>query len=250
LPSGNQHNGTLHVVATPLGNLDDITLRAIKTLQHSGAIACEDTRRAAILLRHLGITGKQLVSYHDYNEPAAISRIARLLEEGVDVSLITDAGTPAISDPGFLMVRTLREKGFTILPVPGPSALTAALSVSPLPVSSFFFAGFLPHKKGRKSRLEFLVSLGATFVLYESPYRIRKLLEELAALLPDGELFIAREMTKIHEEYLSGSAAMLAEKLPAEKIRGEFVVVVHPCVCAHPEKNSSSNQYNEHADHH
>lgn len=238
------------MVATPLGNLDDITLRAIKTLQNSEAIACEDTRRSSILLRHLGISGKQLISYHDFNEPAAISRIIRLLEEGVDVSLITDAGTPAISDPGFLMVRTLREKGFTVLPIPGPSALTAALSVCPLPVNSFLFAGFLPHKKGRKTRLEQLSSLGATFVLYESPYRVRKLLGELALLLPDAEIFIAREMTKIHEEYLSGSVETIIEKLPEEKVRGEFVVVVHPGSASSPGKNPLPNKYEEHADHH
>jgi 16S rRNA (cytidine1402-2'-O)-methyltransferase len=250
LPSGHQHNGTLYVVATPLGNLDDITLRAIKTLQQSEAIACEDTRRASILLRHLGITGKPLVSYHDYNEPAAINKISRMLAEGLDVSLITDAGTPAISDPGFLMVRTLRESGFAVVPVPGPSALTAALSVCPVPVSSFFFAGFLPHKKGRKSRLEFLSSLGVTFVLYESPYRIRKLLEELSVQMPDAELFIAREMTKIHEEYLSGTAETLAEALTEEKVRGEFVVVIHPVNTGNPKKNNSPNKYEEHADHH
>jgi len=238
------------VVATPLGNLDDITLRAIKTLQNSEAIACEDTRRSSILLRHLGISGKQLISYHDFNEPTAISRIARLLEDGVDVSLITDAGTPAISDPGFLMVRTLREKGFTVLPIPGPSALTAALSVCPLPVNSFHFAGFLPHKKGRKTRLEQLASLGATFVLYESPYRIRKLLGELALQLPEAQIFIAREMTKIHEEYLSGSVETIIEKLPEEKVRGEFVVVVHPAVGTGCAKNALPNKYEEHGDHH
>ncbi|ACD89688.1 MAG: 16S rRNA (cytidine(1402)-2'-O)-methyltransferase [Chlorobium limicola] len=250
MPSEHRHSGTLYVVATPLGNLDDITLRAIKTLANSEAIACEDTRRASILLRHLGITGKQLVSYHDFNEPAAISRIARLLEEGLDVSLITDAGTPVISDPGYLMVRTLREKGFTVLPIPGPSALTAALSVCPLPVSSFLFAGFLPHKKGRQSRLEYLSSLGMTFVLYESPYRIKKLLDELTAHLPDAEIFIAREMTKIHEEYLAGTVENIKEQLPDEKIRGEFVVVVHPANSKNTGKNTLPNKYEQHADHH
>lgn len=248
MPSGHQHNGTLYVVATPLGNLDDITLRAIKTLQKSEAIACEDTRRASILLRHLDITGKQLVSYHDYNEQSAINRISRMLAEGLDVSLITDAGTPAISDPGFLMVRTLRESGFAVIPIPGPSALTAALSVCPLPVSSFFFAGFLPHKKGRKSRLEYLSSLGTTFVLYESPYRIRKLLDELARQMPDADLFIAREMTKIHEEYLGGKARSIAEQLPEDKVRGEFVVVVHPENEGKSKTNIPYNKYEDHAD--
>lgn len=238
------------MVATPLGNLDDITLRAVNTLRESKALACEDTRRASILLRHLGISGKQLISYHDFNEQSAINRVLRLLKEGFDVSLITDAGTPAISDPGFLMVRTLRQKGIAVLPVPGPSALTAALSVCPLPVSSFFFAGFLPYRKGRKTRLDFLSSFETTFVLYESPHRIKKLLAELATLLPKADVFIAREMTKVHEEYLYGKATDMLGQLPEEKVRGEFVVVVHPVGTRNGEKCSSHNQYKTHADHH
>jgi 16S rRNA (cytidine1402-2'-O)-methyltransferase len=238
------HTGILYVVATPLGNLEDITLRAIRTLKASGAVACEDTRRSSILLRHLDIQGKKLVSYHSFNEPRAVRQIIGLLEEGTDVSLITDAGTPVISDPGYTILQAVHERGLRVIPVPGPSALTAAISACPLPVSSFFFAGFLPHKKGRKSRLDFLCGLQATIVLYESPFRILQLLDELEARLPDAQIFIAREMTKIHEEYTAGSIEETRTNLAAGKTRGEFVVVIHPA----GKKTIQPEQH--HADHH
>jgi len=222
------HSGTLYVVATPLGNLEDITLRAIKILGQAGAIACEDTRRASILLKHLNITGKKLISYHNYNEPRAIGQIIALLEEGSDVALITDAGTPVISDPGYALLHALHELNLQVIPIPGACALTAALSACPLPVNNFFFAGFLPHKKGRKTRLEYLAALQATFVLYESPYRIMKLLDEIGNLMPDAQIFIGREMTKIHEEYITGTLDEIRIRLADGKTRGEFVVVVHP----------------------
>ncbi|TLU87477.1 MAG: 16S rRNA (cytidine(1402)-2'-O)-methyltransferase [Chlorobium sp.] len=238
------HTGTLYVVATPLGNLEDITLRAIKTLKQSGAIACEDTRRASILLHHLDISGKKLISYHNYNEPRAIGQIIALLEEGTDVSLITDAGTPVISDPGYALLHALHERQFRMIPVPGASALTAALSVCPLPVNNFFFAGFLPHKKGRKSRLEYLAGLHASFVVYESPYRILKLLDEVSLLLPDAQIFIGREMTKMFEEYLTGTIEEIRQQLADGKTRGEFVVIVRPS-----DKKTIKSEEN-HADHH
>ena len=222
------HTGTPYVVATPLGNLEDITLRAIKTLKQVEAIACEDTRRASILLKHLDIHGKKLISYHNYNEPRAIGQIIALLEEGVDVALTTDAGTPIISDPGYAMLHALHERQIPVIPIPGPSAVTAALSACPLPVNNFFFAGFLPHKKGRKSRLEQLAQLQVSLVFYESPFRIMKLLDELEAVLPDATLFIGREMTKIHEEYRTGTIEEMRQLLANGKTRGEFVVVVHP----------------------
>lgn len=228
LNSSASKNGTLYVVATPLGNLDDITLRAVNTLRSSPVIACEDSRRASILLRHFDITGKKIITYHSFNEPRAIGQVVAVLEEGIDVAMITDAGTPGISDPGYAMVNTLYSKGFTAIPVPGPSALTAALSVCPLPVSSFFFAGFLPHKKGRKSRLEFLESLQCTVVLYESPHRITRLFEELKGGFPGAEVFVAREITKLHEEYVSGTVETIQEHFSTQPARGEFVIVVHP----------------------
>ncbi len=238
------HTGTLYVVATPLGNLEDITLRAIRILKESGAIACEDTRRASILLRHFDISGKRLISYHNYNEPRAISQIVALLEEGTNVALITDAGTPVISDPGYALLHALHDRGLLVIPVPGPSALTAALSACPLPVNNFFFAGFLPHKKGRKSRLEYLAALQTTFVVYESPFRIMKLLDELGNVVPDARIFIGREMTKIHEEYITGTIEEIRQRLADGKARGEFVVIVHP-----PGKKTVKPE-EEDADHH
>ena len=238
------HSGTLYVVATPLGNLEDITLRAIKILGKSGAIACEDTRRASILLRHLDITGKKLISYHNYNEPRAIGQIIALLEEGTDVSLITDAGTPIISDPGYALLHALQERNMNVIPIPGACALTTALSACPLPVNNFFFAGFLPHKKGRKTRLEYLAALQASFVVYESPYRIMKLLDELEKIVPDAQIFIGREMTKIHGEYITGTIEEIRKQLADGKTRGEFVVVIHPS----GKKIIKSEEY--HADHH
>uniref|UniRef100_Q3APW8 Ribosomal RNA small subunit methyltransferase I n=1 Tax=Chlorobium chlorochromatii (strain CaD3) TaxID=340177 RepID=Q3APW8_CHLCH len=219
---------TLYVVATPLGNLEDITLRAIKILQQVEIIACEDTRRASILLKHLAISGKRLISYHTQNEPRAIAQIVALLEEGNNVALITDAGTPAVSDPGFALLRAVHERGIVALPIPGASAVTAALSVCPLPLNTFLFGGFLPHKKGRKTKLAQLSAIGQPFVLYESPYRIHKLLDELEAILPNAQLFIGREMTKLHEEYLTGSIEEMRQHLTSSKTKGEFVVIVHP----------------------
>lgn len=220
--------GTLYIVATPLGNLEDITLRAINTLKSSDAIACEDTRRASILLRHLGISGKKLINYHAFNEKKAINSILNLLEDGLDVAVITDAGTPAISDPGYALVRAAYDLPAKVIPVPGPSAATAALSVCPLPVHNFFFAGFLPHKKGRKSKLEFLASIDSTVVFYESPHRILKLLGEIENFFPGAQMFIAREITKIHEECLCGTPSEMIEHFTGEKIKGEFVVIVSP----------------------
>ena len=220
--------GTLYIVATPLGNLKDITLRAIDTLKSVDAIACEDTRRASILLNHLGINRKKLISYHAFNETKAIASIFDLLENSLDVAIITDAGTPAISDPGFVLVRKAYQLPAKVIPVPGPSAVTAALSVCPLPMHNFFFAGFLPHKKGRKSKLEFLVSIDSTIVFYESPHRILKLLSEIENYFPGSQIFIAREITKLHEEYLCGTPSEMIERFTGEKIRGEFVVVVYP----------------------
>lgn len=230
-------------MATPLGNLEDMTFRAVTTLRDAGAIACEDTRRTLILLRHFGIQSKKLLSYHSFNEERAVQQVAGLLEEGTSVALVTDAGTPGISDPGYTMANEMHKRGFGIVPIPGASALTAALSVCPLPASSFFFAGFLPHKKGRKSRLEFLASLESTIVLYESPHRTIRLFEEIKLFFPDAQVFIAREITKIHEEFVTGSPDELIEHFSGTKNRGEFVVVVHPV-------SKRSKQKQDYADHH
>ncbi|NTU53755.1 MAG: 16S rRNA (cytidine(1402)-2'-O)-methyltransferase [Chlorobiaceae bacterium] len=243
LNNRDEHKGTLYVVATPLGNLDDMTFRAVNTLRDAGVIACEDTRRTSILLRHFGIQGKKMISYHSFNEARAVGQVAALLEEGTDVAMVTDAGTPGISDPGYTMASAIHSLGFGIVPIPGASALTAALSVCPLPFSSFFFAGFLPHKKGRKSRLESLVSLESTVVLYESPHRVNRLFEEIREHFPGALLFVAREITKIHEEFITGTAEELITRFPAGSQKGEFVVVICP-------EGKRSKQKQEHADHH
>lgn len=237
------HKGTLYVVATPLGNLDDMTYRAVNTLRDAGAIACEDTRRTSILLKHFGIPHKKLLSYHSFNEERAVQQMTALLDEGTDVALVTDAGTPGISDPGYTMASAAHAAGFTIVPIPGASALTAALSVCPLPISSFYFAGFLPHKKGRKTRLEFLAALQSTVVLYESPHRIGRLFEEVNTYLPGATLFVAREITKIHEEFVTGTADELIEHFADKKVRGEFVVVVHPAGKSKKQKEYDANHH-------
>jgi 16S rRNA (cytidine1402-2'-O)-methyltransferase len=238
-----EHKGTLYVVATPLGNLDDMTFRAVSTLRDAEVIACEDTRRTSILLKHFGIQGKKLLSYHSFNEERAVGQVAALLEEGANVAMVTDAGTPGVSDPGYTMASAIHARGFGIVPIPGPSALTAALSVCPLPSSSFFFAGFLPHKKGRKSRLEFLASIESTIVLYESPHRIVRLFEEANEYFPDARIFVAREITKMHEEFVTGTPGELITHFSGGQPRGEFVVVIHPAT-----KRSKQKQH--HADHH
>lgn len=231
------------MVATPLGNLEDMTFRAVSTLRDAGVIACEDTRRTSILLRHFGIQGKKLLSYHSFNEERAVGQVAALLDEGTSVALVTDAGTPGISDPGYTMANAIHSRGFGIVPIPGASALTAALSVCPLPISSFFFAGFLPHKKGRKSRLEFLAALENTVVLYESPFRIGRLFDEVKEHFSDATLFVAREITKIHEEFVTGTPDELTTHFSTGCLKGEFVVVIHPGA-------KRSKQKQEHADHH
>ncbi len=205
-----------------------MTFRAVSTLRDAGAIACEDTRRTSILLKHFGIPHKRLVSYHSFNEKRAVQHVTTLLNEGTDVAVVSDAGTPGVSDPGYTMANAAHAEGFTVVPIPGASALTAALSVCPLPISSFYFAGFLPHKKGRKTRLEFLAALQSTVVLYESPHRIGRLFGEVSTYMPGATLFVGREITKIHEEFVTGTPDELLEHFSGAKVRGEFVVVVHP----------------------
>lgn len=222
-----------------------MTFRAVSTLRDAGAIACEDTRRTSILLKHFGIPHKRLVSYHSFNEQRAVQQVTALLDEGTDVAVVSDAGTPGVSDPGYTMASAAHAAGFTVVPIPGASALTAALSVCPLPISSFFFAGFLPHKKGRKTRLEFLASLQSTVVLYESPHRIERLFGEVNTYMPGATLFVGREITKIHEEFVTGTPDELLEHFSGKKVRGEFVVVVHPA----GKQKGPAKQDDEHNDH-
>ncbi|ACF12504.1 Uroporphyrin-III C/tetrapyrrole (Corrin/Porphyrin) methyltransferase [Chloroherpeton thalassium ATCC 35110] len=216
----------LYIVATPIGNLEDMTFRAVTTLRAADCIACEDTRQTRKLLQHFAIDSKTLLSYHNFNERTASAKILEFLQSGKSVALVSDAGTPVISDPGFFLVRAARDAGFRVVPIPGASALAAAVSVSPLPVNRFYFEGFLPQKKGRQTRLQYLAELESSVVLYESPHRILKLLDELSAHFGDRQIMLAREMTKIYEEFLLGTIAEAKANLQERKIQGEFVVIV------------------------
>ncbi len=225
--------GTLSVVATPIGNLGDITLRALATLKEADAIACEDTRVSAKLLARFEIK-KPLLIFHAESGPQAAHRLLALLAEGKHVALITDAGTPAISDPGSQLVQFARTRlgdEVRIQAIPGPSALTAALSIAGLSGNDFVFMGFLPHKKGRQTAFKEIATFTRPAVFYESPHRIEKALASLAEYLePDRKVMVVREITKIHESFVEGTPAEVVAYFanhPTE-IRGEFVVIVAP----------------------
>lgn len=220
---------TLYIVATPLGNLQDITFRAVETLKQVDVVACEDTRRSVKLLNAYSIK-KPLLSCHGHNEIKSALRVRELLAEGKKVAYLSDAGTPGLSDPGATLVRLAREAGFTVLPIPGPSAFATLLSVAGLKETSIHFEGFLGVKQGkRRGRLKVLLERNEPFVLYESVHRIEKLLSELKELAPERTLFIGREMTKVFEEYLEGSPEALlswAREHPERK-KGEYTVLVY-----------------------
>ena len=221
---------TLYVVATPIGNLEDITLRALRVLKEVDIVLCEDTRMTKRLLSHYDIATSTL-SYHARSGTAKVAKIIELLEEGKNLALVSDAGTPGISDPGSLLVFSIREhfgESVGVVAVPGPSALTAAFSVAGVPASDFLFLGFLPHKKGRETLFNEIEKSKRTVVFYESPHSILKTLESLAAHTEDRHVTIVRELTKIYEEVLEGTAEELLTRLRdnPEKQKGEFVVIV------------------------
>jgi 16S rRNA (cytidine1402-2'-O)-methyltransferase len=218
--------GTLYLVATPIGNLEDMTLRGLRTLRECDVVAAEDTRRSGQLLKHFGIS-KPMLSYFQFNEAKRSEEILERLGRGEKIALVTDAGTPGISDPGERVVRAARNAGYRVEAVPGPCALVAALTASGLPTDEFHFIGFLPHKSGqRRKQLEALRSFAGTLVLYESPYRIEKLLAELQEIFGDRRVVLARELTKKFEEFLCGTPAQLLEVLKKRSLKGEFVVLV------------------------
>ena len=217
---------TLYLVATPIGNLEDITLRALRTLKECDLVAAEDTRRTGQLLKHFGIS-KPLVSCFQFNESKRSEQILERLGRGERVALVSDAGSPGISDPGERVVKSALTAGYRVESVPGPCALVAALTASGLPTDEFHFIGFLPHKSGqRRKQLEALKSLAATLVLYESPYRVGKLLDELAEVVPERQVVLARELTKRFEEFLRGRPAELRRLIEGRALKGEFVVIV------------------------
>ncbi len=217
----------LYIVSTPIGNLKDITLRAIETFREVDFVLCEDTRTSGNLLNHLEIK-KELISLNAYNEKSKIDHIIRRILSNQTAALISDAGTPLISDPGVRLVSSCIENGIAIIPVPGASALIAALSMSGLPTDSFVFEGFLPQKKGRQTKLKELAIEPRTIVLYESMYRIEKLLNELSEYLPERFIVVCREITKKFEETWRGFPKELVESFPNKIIKGEFVIVISP----------------------
>ena len=218
--------GTLYLVATPIGNMEDITLRAIRTLRDCDLVAAEDTRHTGILLKRLRLVKRQ-VSTHKFNEAKRAGEIISMLEQGGTVALVSDAGSPGISDPGQRVVEALLAAGLRVEPVPGACALIAGITASGLPTDEFHYCGFLPVKSGQRAkRLAKLLELPGTLALYESPYRITKLLGELAELAPAREVVLARELTKKFEQIQRGTAAQLLEYYREKKPKGEYVVLV------------------------
>ncbi len=219
--------GTLYIVATPIGNLEDITHRALRILNEVKIIACEDTRHTRKLLDHYGIKTKT-ISYHEHNERERAAELMQLVQAGDDVAVVSDAGTPGISDPGFRIVAEANEHGVTVVPVPGPTALTAALVASGMSTDQFFFGGFLPARTGaRRARLEELRNIHATLIFYEAPHRIAATLRDAVEILGNRDAAVARELTKLHEEIISGRLGELRTRFDTrEKSRGEFVLMI------------------------
>lgn len=215
----------LYIVATPIGNLDDITLRAIKTLEEVDFIFAEDTRVTKKLLNHLGIE-KIVYRYDEHTKMHQVSNIANMLENGNKIALVTDAGTPCISDPGFEVVDEALKRGIKVIPIPGPSAMTAAASVAGISTRRFCFEGFLPKKKGRQTLLKSLAEEERTIVIFESPHRIEKTLRDIETFIGVREVVIVREITKIYEEILRGTTTELIEKLSKNPVKGEIVLLI------------------------
>src|SRR2546425_1817763 len=215
--------GTLFLVATPIGNLRDINQRALEVLHQADLIACEDTRQTIKLLNHFGIK-KPLTSYHEFNEQKKAEELTEKLSADIKIALVSDAGMPAISDPGYRVVRLCRERGIPVVAIPGPNAAVTALAASGLPSDEFMFVGFLPAKKNaRCEKLRELVNVACTLVFYEAPHRIETALEDIHEVFGDREACIAREITKVHEEYLFGELSNVRKQI---RPLGEFVVVV------------------------
>lgn len=236
----------LYIVPTPIGNLDDITLRAIKTLEAADYILAEDTRTTSFLLKHLGIE-KKLYSHHKFNEHATAASVAEAIGEGRTVALVSDAGTPGISDPGFLLVRTCVEAGIEVETLPGATALIPALVQSGFPCDRFCFEGFLPQKKGRTKRLQELAEEQRSIIFYESPFRVVKCLEQLAEVFgAERKVSVSRELTKKFEQTVRGTIAEVLEHFRTHEPKGEFVIVV--AGCPKPEKESKRNRYRKEED--
>ena len=232
--------GTLYLVATPIGNLEDITYRAVRVLAEVDLIACEDTRRARVLLNHYAIHTKT-ISYHEHNERERAAELCALLAGGQSIAIISDAGTPGISDPGFRLVRAAIEAGARVVPLPGPTALVAALVASGLPTDEFFFGGFLPSRAlARRARFAAVRDLAATLIFYEAPHRLADSLSDAREILGEREAVVARELTKIHEEMARGRLSELARRFGGEETaRGEIVLMIDRKVIYEEDKTGS-----------
>ena len=221
-------SGTLYIVATPIGNLEDITLRALRVLREADLIACEDTRHTRKLLSHYNIS-KPVISYHEHNERQRSEELIAKLEAGANIALVSDAGTPLVSDPGFTVVSNAIARGIHVVPIPGPSALAAALTASGLPCDEFMFIGFLPSKQSaRRAKLAKLAGIKATLIFYEAPHRVKTTIADVLEALGDRPAVLARELTKIHEEFLRGSLSEIAGALAERPARGEYVLLIGP----------------------
>ena len=222
--------GTLYLISTPIGNLEDITHRAVRLLGEVDLIACEDTRHTRKLLNHYGVNTRT-ISYHEHNERERAAELLKLIEEGSDVAIVTDAGTPGISDPGYRLVQLAIEGGASVVPVPGASALIAGLVASGLPTDEFFFGGFLPSRSSaRRARLKELTANPTTLIFYEAPHRIAATLRDAHEILDERKAVVARELTKLHEEFARGTLSELATKFTNEEARGEMVLIIDRAV--------------------
>ena len=219
--------GTLYVVATPIGNLEDISYRAVRVLNEADLIACEDTRHTAKLLHHYGID-KPTVSYHEHNEAVRAEELVTKLEQGLTIAQVSDAGMPGISDPGYRVIKLAIERGVQVVPIPGASALIAALAASGLPTDSFQFLGFLPAKSGqRRTTLEMLRHTEHATVVYEAPHRIGETMKDIVELLgAERPVVLARELTKIHEEFIRGTAAQVLRRVQEHELKGEITLLI------------------------
>jgi 16S rRNA (cytidine1402-2'-O)-methyltransferase len=219
--------GTLYVVATPIGNLEDITFRAVRLLKEADLIACEDTRHTAKLLHHYGID-KPTVSYHEHNEATRAEELVTKLEQGLNIAQVSDAGMPGISDPGYRVIKLAIERGVQVVPVPGASAMISALAAGGLPTDNFQFRGFLPAKSGqRRTMLEALRSSEQTTVVYEAPHRIAGTMEDIVEILGvDRPIVLARELTKLHEEFIRGSAGQVLARVQEHELKGEITLLI------------------------
>lgn len=219
--------GTLYVVATPIGNLEDISYRAVRVLKEADLIACEDTRHTAKLLHHYGID-KPTVSYHEHNEAARAEELVAKLEQGLNIAQVSDAGMPGISDPGYRVIKLAIERGIQVVPIPGASALVAALAAGGLSTDSFKFLGFLPARSGeRRTLLESVRNAQQTTVVYEAPHRIAETMKDIVELLgAERPVVLARELTKVHEEFIRGSAAEVLQRVQQHELKGEITLLI------------------------